>query len=99
MLATRAACTMSSGDARADGSKTMESSSQQIAEQPSQEDLAFGLPTGDPLRREHLHDVDPLPREMRDRLDRIMLGEGQTSVVPPVELSLTVPSDGGSDSA
>ncbi len=47
----------------------MEQSSQQQPPQPSQE----ALPQRDPVTRGHLHDVAPLLKEMRDRLDRIMM--------------------------
>ena len=60
----------------------MQPSSQQQPPQPSQEELARGLPEGYPLKREHLHDVEPLPMEMQKMLDRIMLGEGQPPAVP-----------------
>lgn len=47
-------------------------SSQQLPPQPSQEELAEGLPEGYPPIREHLHPVDPLPGGLQDKLDRIM---------------------------
>jgi len=47
-------------------------SSQQQPSQPSQEELAEGLPQGDPPVREHLHPVDPLPGGLQDRLDKLM---------------------------
>ncbi len=47
-------------------------SSQQQPTQPSQEELAHGLPEGDPPTREHLHPLDPLPGGLQDRLDKIM---------------------------
>jgi len=73
----------------------MEPSAQQQPPQPSQEAMARGLPEGNPLRREHLHDVDPLPRELQDILDRVMLGEGQAPAVPLRRPSWAGPDDGG----
>jgi hypothetical protein len=73
----------------------MEPSSQQQPPQPSQEAMALGLPQGYPLKREHLHDVDPLPRQMQDTLDRIMLGEGQPPAVPLRRPIWAGPDDGG----
>ena len=72
----------------------MELSSQQHPPQPSQEELALGLPQGYPLKREHLHDVAPLPREMQEILDTIMLGEGQPPAVPLRRPRWAGPDDG-----
>ena len=47
-------------------------SSQQLPPQRSQEELAEGLPEGDPPTREHLHPLDPLPSGLQDRLNQIM---------------------------
>jgi hypothetical protein len=60
-------------------------SSQQHPPQPSQESMMLGLPQGDPLRREGLGGVDPLPRELQDVLDGLMRGSGSSNVQPPVK--------------
>lgn len=72
----------------------MEQSSQQQPPQRSQEELARGLPQGYPLTREHLHDVDPLPREMQDILDKVMRAEDQPPVVPLRPPSWLPPENG-----
>lgn len=77
----------------------MEPSSQQQPPQPSQEELARGLPQGYPPRREHLHDVEPLPIEMQNMLDRIMLGKGQPPAVPLRRPSWAGPDEGERASA
>lgn len=77
----------------------MKPSSQEQPPQPSQEELAHGLPQGNPPTREHLHDVAPLPAQMQKRLDQVMRGEGQPAVVPPRKPSWAGPDNGGPDSA
>ena len=55
----------------------MEPSSQQPEFQRSQEELAEGLPEGYPPKREHLHDVDPMPKALQDQLDGVMRGQAE----------------------
>lgn len=54
----------------------MEGSSQQHPTQPSQEELAEGLPEGDPPIREHLNPVEPLPKGLQDQLDALYKTNG-----------------------
>jgi hypothetical protein len=73
----------------------MEPSPQQHPPQPSQEAMALGLPQGNPLKREHLHDVDPLEKNLQDRLDQIMRGEGQAPAVALRRPTWAGPDNGG----
>ena len=73
----------------------MKPSSHQQPPQPSQESSARDQPKGYAREAEDLHHVEPLPTEMQNMLDRIMLGEGQPAAVPLRRPRWAGPDEGG----